>query len=101
MTKEILDRPAYAIAAAVRTREVSAREVATAAVERINAENARLGAFTDPTFERALREADVVDAAVKTGSAPPLAGVPYAVKKLFDIAGIVTRAGSLINRANP
>ena len=28
----------------------------------------------------------------------PLAGVPYAVKNLFDIAGLVTLAGSKINR---
>ena len=101
MTHEILDRPAHAVAAAVRAREVSAREVATAAIDRITAENARLGAFTDPTFERALREADAVDAAVGAGDAPPLAGVPFAVKNLFDIAGVVTRAGSLINRDNP
>ncbi len=31
----------------------------------------------------------------------PLAGVPYAVKNLYDIAGLVTRAGSKINRDNP
>src|SRR5437899_6702 len=101
MMEEILDRPAHAIAAAVKARDVSAREVATAAIDRINAENQRLGAFTDPTFERAIREADRVDAAVEAGAAPPLAGIPYAVKNLFDIEGVVTRAGSLINRDNP
>ena len=101
MTAEILYRPAPAIAAAVAAREISAREVATAAIERVTAENDRLGAFTDLTFERALEEADVVDAKVKAGAAPPLAGVPYGVKNLFDVAGVVTRAGSRINRDNP
>src|SRR6202011_506931 len=48
-----------------------------------------------------LKEADAVDGAVKAGAPPPLAGVPYAVKNLFDIAGVVTRAGSRINRDNP
>jgi AtzE family amidohydrolase len=100
MSAEILLRPAHVIAAAVKARKVSAREVAMAAIERITAENARLGAFTEPTFDRALKEADAVDAAVKAGAAPPLAGVPYAVKNLFDIAGVVTRAGSRINRDN-
>ena len=32
---------------------------------------------------------------------PPLAGVPYAVKNLFDIAGVTTLAGSGINRDLP
>jgi aspartyl-tRNA(Asn)/glutamyl-tRNA(Gln) amidotransferase subunit A len=100
MMQEILNRPANAIAAAVRARAISAREVATAAIERITSTNAGLGAFTDRTFDRALAEADAVDAAVKAGGAPPLAGVPYAVKNLFDIRGVVTRAGSLINRDN-
>jgi aspartyl-tRNA(Asn)/glutamyl-tRNA(Gln) amidotransferase subunit A len=100
MSAEILLRPAHVITAAVKARKVSAREVAMAAIERITAENARLGAFTEPTFDRALKEADAVDAAVKAGAAPPLAGVPYAVKNLFDIAGVVTRAGSRINRDN-
>ncbi len=91
-------RPANEIAAAVKAREVSAREIAQASIDRIEARDGRLGAFTDPTFERALAEADAVDAAVAAGKAPPLAGVPYAVKNLFDIEGVTTRAGSLINR---
>ncbi len=35
------------------------------------------------------------------GGSLPLAGVPYAVKNLFDIKGVTTRAGSKINRDNP
>ena len=72
-----------------------------AAIARIEATNPRLGAFTDPTFARALAEAYAVDVAVAGGKAMPLAGVPYAVKNLFDIEGVVTRAGSKINRDNP
>jgi len=101
MIREILFRPAHEIAAAVRARKVSAREIAEAAISQIESDNKRLGAFTDPTFTRALSEAEQVDAAVAAGSAPPLAGVPYGVKNLFDIEGVVTRAGSLINRDNP
>jgi len=97
----VLLSPAHEIAAAVKTRRASAREVAEAAITLIEREDEALGAFTDPTFERALAEADAVDAAVLNGEAPPLAGVPYAVKNLFDIEGVPTRAGSLINRDNP
>jgi aspartyl-tRNA(Asn)/glutamyl-tRNA(Gln) amidotransferase subunit A len=101
VTSAILFRPAHEIAAAVKARQVSAREVTKAAIARIEAMNPRLHAFTDQTFERALAEADAVDAMVAKGAAPPLAGVPCAVKNLFDVAGVVTRAGSKINRDNP
>jgi aspartyl-tRNA(Asn)/glutamyl-tRNA(Gln) amidotransferase subunit A len=101
VSNEILFRPAHEIAAAVRARRVSARAVTAAAIAHIEKTNKRLGAFTDPTFTRALREADAVDATIAAGAALPLAGVPYAVKNLFDIEGVVTRAGAKINRDNP
>ena len=45
------------------------------------------------------READALDAARAAGETlGPLAGVPFAVKNLFDVAGLATRAGSKINR---
>ncbi len=88
-----------ALARAVRTRLVSAREVTEAALARIDAANTALGAFTAVTADRALAEAARVDAAVARGDDPgPLAGVPYAVKNLFDVAGLPTLAGSKINR---
>ena len=101
MTDEILLRPAREIAAAVKARRTSARAVTEAAIALIEARDAGLGAFTDRTFARALGEADAVDAAIGKGAALPLAGVPYAVKNLFDVQGVVTRAGSKINRDNP
>ena len=101
MSGDILLRPAHEIAGAVNARRASARSVTEAAIARIDTKNTKLGAFTDKTYARALAEADAVDAAVAAGKALPLAGVPYAVKNLFDIAGVTTRAGSLINRDNP
>ena len=98
----LLDRPAKEIAAAVRAREATAREVAEAALARIEATNPGLGAFTDITADRARTAADRVDAAVAQGRDPgPLAGVPFAAKNLFDIAGLVTRAGAKIERDKP
>lgn len=80
----------------------SAREVAQACINRIEAGNGRVNAFTDFTFARALAEADAVDARRARGEPlPPLAGLPYAAKNLFDIEGVVTRAGSRINRSHP
>ena len=91
-----------ATAAAIRAGEVSAVEVARAALDRIAAEDGRLNSFTTVTAERALAEAGAVDAARARGATlPPLAGVPYAVKNLFDLAGVVTVAGSKIEREKP
>jgi amidase/aspartyl-tRNA(Asn)/glutamyl-tRNA(Gln) amidotransferase subunit A len=95
-----LDAPA--IARGVAAGEFSAREVLAASVARIEATDGQVNAFTDRTFARAQAEADAVDARRAGGEAlPPLAGVPYAVKNLFDIQGLPTRAGSKINRTAP
>jgi aspartyl-tRNA(Asn)/glutamyl-tRNA(Gln) amidotransferase subunit A len=98
---EILARTGHAIAGDVNSGRLSARSVAEAALAAIEAGNARLGAFTDVTAERALAEAARVDARVAAGEKLPLAGVPYSVKNLFDVEGITTRAGSKINRDRP
>ena len=97
----MMPRGTLAIARAVARRECSAREAAQASIARIEATDARINACTARTFERALREAAAVDTAIARGApVPPLAGVPYAVKNLFDIAGEVTVAGSRINRTH-
>lgn len=86
---------------AIATGQTSARDVLEACIERIEHTDARVNAFTGKTYARARREATAVDALRACGAAlPPLAGVPYAVKNLFDIEGEVTLAGSRINRGN-
>lgn len=94
--------PALALAAAVRTGQVSARAVTEAALARIATVDPVLTAFTDVTAARARAEADSLDARRAAGEAlGPLAGVPFAVKNLFDLTGLPTRAGSKINRDRP
>jgi AtzE family amidohydrolase len=88
------------IAAAVRQRSISSVEVARATLDRIAAVDHDLNSFTAVTAERALAEAEAVDRQIAAGIDPgPLAGVPFAVKNLFDIRGLPTLAGSII-RAN-
>jgi AtzE family amidohydrolase len=95
----LLDGSAEAIAAAIARGEASAREVTQAALNRIAARNGALGAFTDVTASRALKKAEALDAARAKGEPlGPLAGAPFAVKNLFDVMGLPTRAGSKINR---
>ncbi len=93
---------AAATAAAVREGRTTARAETLAALARIAAKNPAINAFTDVLAARALRTADAIDARLARGENPGLlAGVPFAAKNLFDIAGLPTRAGSLINRDRP
>ena len=93
---------ALEIAAAVAGGKVSAVEVARATLERIARLDTKYNSFTEVTRERALAESAAIDAKRQRGEAlPPLAGVPYAVKNLFDIEGVTTLAGSKINRELP
>lgn len=84
---------------AIARGERSAAEVLEQSLARIEATDGRVNAFTRISHERARREAAAIDARRARGDAlPPLAGLPYAVKNLFDIEGEVTLAGSRINR---
>jgi aspartyl-tRNA(Asn)/glutamyl-tRNA(Gln) amidotransferase subunit A len=87
------------VAEAVAAGRVSALQVTEGALARIARRNGALNAFTDVTAERARKRARAVDAA-RAAQQPlgPLAGVPFAVKNLFDVVGLPTRAGSKINR---
>ncbi|MCA1469589.1 AtzE family amidohydrolase [Bradyrhizobium sp. IC3195] len=87
------------IASAVAGRKMSALDATEAALARIARHDGILNSFTDVTAERARAKARAIDADLAAGrTIGPLAGVPFAVKNLFDVAGLPTRAGSKINR---
>src|SRR6201747_932067 len=91
--------PASEIAHAVSVRKMSALAATDAALARIAAHDPVLNSFTDVVADRARARARAIDAAIAAGKNPgPLAGVPFAVKNLFDVQGMPTRAGSKINR---
>ena len=93
---------ALSIAAAVRAGKTRARDVVAGALERIAQRDATLNAFTGVLRERALSDADAIDRRLASGQDPgPLAGVPFAAKNLFDVAGLTTLAGSKINADKP
>lgn len=90
------------IAAQVRTGRCSAVALAKAAIAAIERLNPTIKAVTRLLADRALAEAAAVDAAVAAGHDPgPLAGVPYGVKDLFDVAGLPTTAGAARLRDAP
>ena len=99
MSKDFTWSTGSEIAAAVASGETTALAVTEQALAVIAARNPTLNAFTAVTAERARAKAKAVDA---TGdkSKLPLAGVPFAVKNLFDIEGLATVAGSKVNRAH-
>ncbi|GLR85720.1 AtzE family amidohydrolase [Bradyrhizobium iriomotense] len=87
------------IAKAVVGGKLSALDAIDAALTRIKQHDTILNSFTDVTAERARAKARAIDADIAAGKkVGPLAGVPFAVKNLFDVAGLPTRAGSKINR---
>lgn len=91
--------PATTIAAKIQARDLTATEAVTAALARVDSRNADVNAFTEVTRTRALARAAEIDAALARGEpVPPMAGVPFAAKNLWDIAGVVTLAGSIIEK---
>ncbi|AFZ59724.1 Asp-tRNA(Asn)/Glu-tRNA(Gln) amidotransferase GatCAB subunit A [Anabaena cylindrica FACHB-243] len=93
---------AVSIAENVLSGKVSAVEVTQAALARIAARNNQLNCFTTITATTALKDAENIDKNIAEGkNIGVLCGVPFAVKNLFDIAGLTTLAGSKINAENP
>ncbi len=98
---ELLARPLTEIAGLLARRELSPVELMRTVLARIAATNPTLGAFV------ALREEDelVADARraaerIAAGRGRPLEGIPFGVKDLEDVAGLVTSHGSLPFREN-
>lgn len=102
MTIDLEKADSVGIATAIRAGEISAKAVVSAALERIATKNEAFNCFTAVTTDTALAQAERIDRVIAQGENPgPLAGVPFAVKNLFDIAGVTTLAGSKINARNP
>lgn len=79
------------LAAAVRDKVVSPRDLVEESLRRIDAANGDLNAVVRLRAEAALEEADSLDDTRRNG---PLAGVPLLVKDLTDVAGLPTTYGS-------
>jgi amidase len=92
--EEILGASALSLGRAIRTRQVSSAEVVAAYLRRIDQVNPAINAVVQRADERALAEARAADDALARGeTGGPFHGVPFTVKDIFDVAGIVSAAG--------
>jgi amidase len=83
------------------SRELSALEVLTATLERIEAENGSLGAFLAVAADQALEASTAADRRARNGALDgPLHGIPVAIKDLQETRGIPTSYGLRTMRAH-
>jgi amidase len=87
-------RTATSLAAALRARKISARELLDLYLKRVAAHNPRINAVVELTTERARRRARAADRTLAAGvKGRPLLGVPMTIKESFDVAGMRTSWG--------
>lgn len=99
---DLRDVSVRALAEQVRTRQLSAVELVQHSLDRIDALDREVRAFTQVDGDRALATAREIDRRVAAGEDPgPLAGIPLAVKDLEDAEGFVTTFGSALHVADP
>ena len=86
-----------AVQEALKTKKITARELAAEYYKRIEARNRELNAYLTLSQERAFAQADRVDALVAASKPlPAMAGVPIAVKDVISTRGVRTTCGSKI-----
>jgi amidase len=87
------------MASLIRSKKVSAKEAATAALARLDAVNPKINAVVDHRPEDVLAQASAVDAAIGRGEdAGPLGGLPVTVKVNIDQQGFATTNGLKLQR---
>ena len=87
---ELLFKPAPELATLIHTSQISSAELVGAALERIEALQPTLNAFTHIDADGAMAAAEVISA----DDPRPFAGVPIAVKDTARVAGIPYTMGS-------
>ncbi len=91
--------PAAEIAALIKSKKVSAKEAASAALARLDAVNPKINAVIDHRRDDVLAQAGTIDAAIaRNEDLGPLAGVPVTVKVNIDQAGFATTNGLKLQR---
>jgi aspartyl-tRNA(Asn)/glutamyl-tRNA(Gln) amidotransferase subunit A len=82
------------LARKLRAKEFSATELTKSMLSRVESSQPTLNAFVTITGEQALTQAKAADAAIASGKAGPLTGLPLAHKDIFCTSGVKTSCGS-------
>jgi len=94
--KDLLRAPLCDVVDHLEQKEISARDLMSATLERIEETHEKLNAFVCMRDADALlSEAAASDERIAKGEARPLEGIPLGVKDLEDVAGLVTSYGSV------
>ncbi len=92
---DTLFESATSLAALIRNRKISSKELTGMYIDRIHKVNPHINALVTPCFERALDEAGKADSALARGQVSgPLHGVPMTIKDSIDTEGVVTTGGT-------
>jgi fatty acid amide hydrolase 2 len=98
----ITERSAVELAAAIRDRELTAREAVDAHIAMVEARNSQVNAVIATRFDAARAEADAADELLSTRrgrrNPPPLLGVPCTIKESFGVAGLPQTSGSVARK---
>ena len=96
----IISSSASELAAAIRSKKLSSKEIVEAHLERIAAVNPKLNAIVQLTADTARKEAEEADAAIARGDIKgPLHGVPMTIKDTLETSGVICTGGTK-GRAN-
>ncbi|EAZ92090.1 AtzE family amidohydrolase [Crocosphaera chwakensis] len=92
---------AIALSQKIKKQEISATNIISQFIHNIEQQNPILNCFTTILKNKAIEQAENLDYKITKGEdTGVLTGVPFAVKNLFDIEGVITLAGSKINQEN-
>ncbi len=101
-SRSLTERSATDLARAIRTGEISSREIVEAHIEQLVRTQERINAVVADRYDRAREEADSADALVAESSdpdsLPPLLGVPCTIKESIAMKGMPNCAGLVSRR---
>lgn len=94
---DLFSKTAHELAAMLRAREISSRDITKSVMKRITEIEPKIDAYITVMGEQALASADEADKAIAAGTATsPLAGIPIAIKDNMCTRGHLTSCGSKI-----